>query len=202
MEEKKLNEKESLELITQMINSTKENFKVGSGNVFLLYGYASIILSVLVYFVNSWTQNSIWSLLWFLMFVPMVISMVQKKPKEKPVVTYTDRTIGHIWRVISALFILTVVLMVVLGFYFRSINFSLMLPLSLLYTAMGTSITGVVLKEKALTLFPLLGFVFALYMMMAFSMGQHADNVWNLYFGLSMLFMMVIPGHLLNSKHE
>ena len=202
MEEKKLNEKESLELITRMINSTKENFKVGSGNVFLLYGYASVILSVLVYFVNSWTQNSIWSLLWFLMFVPMVISMVQKKPKEKPVVTYTDRTIGNIWRVISALFILTVVLMVVLGFYFRSINFSLMLPLSLLYTAMATSITGVVLKEKALTLFPLLGFVFALYMMMAFSMGQHAANVWNLYFGLSMLFMMVIPGHLLNSKHE
>ena len=39
MEEKKLNEKESLELITQMIRQSRRNMVVGSGNRFLLYGY-------------------------------------------------------------------------------------------------------------------------------------------------------------------
>lgn len=35
MEEKKFTEKESLELISQMIQVTKENLERGSGNVFL-----------------------------------------------------------------------------------------------------------------------------------------------------------------------
>ena len=35
MEEKKLSEQESLELISQMIQMTKENLERGSGNVFL-----------------------------------------------------------------------------------------------------------------------------------------------------------------------
>ena len=35
MEEKKLSEKESLELISRMIQTTRENMQVGSGNQFL-----------------------------------------------------------------------------------------------------------------------------------------------------------------------
>ena len=37
MEEKKLTERESLELISQMIRSTRENMEVGSGNQFLAW---------------------------------------------------------------------------------------------------------------------------------------------------------------------
>lgn len=39
MEERLLNEKESLELITQMINSSKKNMEVGQGNIMLFWGY-------------------------------------------------------------------------------------------------------------------------------------------------------------------
>ena len=39
-------EKESLELISQMIQMTKENLERGSGNVFLIYGYAAVVLSI------------------------------------------------------------------------------------------------------------------------------------------------------------
>jgi len=38
MEEKKINEKESLELISQMIQSTKEYMEIGSGKPFHLLG--------------------------------------------------------------------------------------------------------------------------------------------------------------------
>lgn len=37
MEEKKLSEQESLELISQMIRSTRKNMEVGSGNQFLYW---------------------------------------------------------------------------------------------------------------------------------------------------------------------
>ena len=49
MEEKKITEQESLELIARMIASTKENLEVGSGNQFLYWGYFSVFLSVAVF---------------------------------------------------------------------------------------------------------------------------------------------------------
>lgn len=44
MEERLLNEKESLELITQMINSSKKNMEVGQGNIMLFWGYFTTAL--------------------------------------------------------------------------------------------------------------------------------------------------------------
>ena len=49
MNEHIFNEKESLELITQMIQKTRKELEVGSGNVFLCYGYTSVILAIAVY---------------------------------------------------------------------------------------------------------------------------------------------------------
>lgn len=49
MEEKKLSERESLELISQMIHSTRKNLEVGSGNQFLYWGYFTTALSVLLF---------------------------------------------------------------------------------------------------------------------------------------------------------
>lgn len=52
MEEKKLSEQESLELISQMIRSTRKNMEVGSGNQFLYWGYFTAALSVLLFFIG------------------------------------------------------------------------------------------------------------------------------------------------------
>lgn len=45
MEDKELNEQESLKLITQMIQNTRRNLDTGSGNMFLLWGYVSAIVT-------------------------------------------------------------------------------------------------------------------------------------------------------------
>ena len=68
MEEKKLTERESLELISQMIRSTRENMEVGSGNQFLAWGYFSALLSVLLFVLVTSTGNNVWALGWFAMF--------------------------------------------------------------------------------------------------------------------------------------
>ena len=49
MEDRKLSEKESLDIITQMINSSKRNMKVGSGNVLLYWGYFTVLFLDIVY---------------------------------------------------------------------------------------------------------------------------------------------------------
>ena len=51
MEERKLNEKESLELITRMIQNTKDRMAENSGTPFLLWGYVTVIISLLVWFL-------------------------------------------------------------------------------------------------------------------------------------------------------
>lgn len=68
MEEQKMNEKESLEFIAQMIRVTKQSIGSGSGNKFLMYGYTAAILSIVIYALIYFTGNSAWSAGWFLMF--------------------------------------------------------------------------------------------------------------------------------------
>ena len=57
MEERKLNEKESLELITQMIQNSKKNLQVGRGNQFILWGWLGAITSLAVMGMLMWTKN-------------------------------------------------------------------------------------------------------------------------------------------------
>ena len=60
MEEKKLSEQESLELISQMIRSTRKNMEVGSGNQFLYWGYFTAALSVLLFLLVYYTGDARW----------------------------------------------------------------------------------------------------------------------------------------------
>ncbi len=68
MEEKKLTDQESLELISQLIRSTRENMEVGRGNLFLYFGYFSAFLGIAIYILTALTSNGVWGFGWFLMF--------------------------------------------------------------------------------------------------------------------------------------
>ena len=46
MEDRKITEQESLELISQMIQNTRRNLDAGSGNIFLLWGYIGTIATL------------------------------------------------------------------------------------------------------------------------------------------------------------
>ncbi|WP_338158132.1 hypothetical protein [uncultured Phocaeicola sp.] len=200
MEEKKLTERESLELISQMIRSTRENMEVGSGNQFLAWGYFSALLSVLLFVLVTSTGNNVWALGWFAMFAFWGILKFVQRGRRTPVVTYTDRVVIQVWQVIGALFILTVLVIIALTFVYGRGDFSLMLPLALLYCGIGTSITGIVIKETWATYSPLVAFVFAIYMLASYAIGEAHVLHWYLYFGLSFVFMMIVPGHIINRK--
>ena len=90
MEDRKLSEKESLDIITQMINSSKRNMKVGSGNVLLYWGYFTVLLSVVISSLIVYTQNYIWSWGWMLMFAVGPVISYKQRGCEPAVVTYTD----------------------------------------------------------------------------------------------------------------
>ena len=200
MKENSFSEKDSLELISQMLKQTKQNMALGNGNVFLLYGYSALVISILVFALVQFTGSGIWSALWFLMFAPSIVIRM-KNAKEKPkVITYIDKAIKNTWSVIGALFILTVVAIIMIGLRMGVINFIIMLPLSLLYACIGTSITGVITYDRVLIYTPLLAFFIGIYMITTLISNGEPTVFWHLYFGISFVFMMIVPGHIINNK--
>ena len=195
MEEKKFTEKESLELISHMIQATRKNLVKDQGNYFIIYGYTAAILSVIIYTLLRMIPTPWWWAGWFLMFLPVIILLLKGKRNSPTVVTYTDSMVNKVWQV-------TVLVMLALSLLVGKCDFMLMLPLCLLYASIGTAITGLVIREKCLSYTPFAGFVFAIYMLMNYTINNSIDIRWNLYFGLSFVIMMIIPGHVLNNKSE
>lgn len=101
MEERLLNEKESLELITQMINSSKKNMEIGQGNYLLVWGYFTTALSIILFTLIALTHNMIWSWGWMLMFVMWPVMSYRQRQQPPRVITYTDKVIMQVWQVMG-----------------------------------------------------------------------------------------------------
>ena len=187
-----------MELISQMLKQTKRNMEVGSGNVFLYYGYSAFIISLVAFAMVYFTANPLWAALWFLMFVPGIVMKIKDRKEKPQVVTYMEKAIANTWSVIGSMFLLTIIAIVLFGFHTGICNFTLMLPLSLLYAGIGTSITGVITNMKVLIYTPLLAFFIGLYMLVVLVSDGNSTVYWHLYFGIAILFMMIIPGHIIN----
>ena len=65
MEDKVLTEKESLDLISQMIRNTRSRLEDNSGIPFLIWGYTTVIVAVVVWSLVTTSGNYLWHWLWF-----------------------------------------------------------------------------------------------------------------------------------------
>ena len=75
------------------------------------------------------------------------------------------------------------------------------MPLSLLYIGIGVSITGIILQERCMIYTPLVAFVIAFYMLGVLAVPNITPDIWwNLYFGIAIILMQIVPGHVLNCK--
>jgi len=201
MEEKSINEKESLEIISRMIQSTKDNMQTGRGNDSLYFGYTAAALGVAVQAMLTITSNQMWCWLWMLMFVAWLFKSLSTKGKRSDFKTYTDKVVEQVWMVIGSMFILsTIVFMVFMFIYHQGGLMSFMMPLSIIYCGVGISITGIIIKEKWMEFLPILSFVIAFYMFAACCIKICPVIPWHLQMSLAFIIMSVIPGHILNHK--
>ncbi|RNC64863.1 hypothetical protein [Proteiniphilum sp. X52] len=188
MEEKQLNEKESLELIARMIQNTQRKLEKGNGLPFLTWGYTTVAVSLLVWYLFSSTGNPYWNYLWFLIPVigfPTMMLIIRKQ--EKGVKTYIDRIIGYVWIAfgIAGLAVST------------SAVFVWNLPILFIIVLMmgtGTAITGMIIRFKPIIFSGFAGMLFSFLCLIV----KGYDSI--LVFALIFLVMMVIPGHILNWK--
>ena len=188
MEEKNIDEKESLELISQMIRNTQQKMVKSSGVPFLIYGYLTIIVSLLVWYLLTTTHNYQWNYLWFLIpgiGTPLLFTFIKKR--ENKVKTYIDKVVSYVWTVIGIAGF--VVSMASIFYWNIPILFIIILLMSI-----GTAITGLVIQFKPITV---AGFV-SIFLSFACLYFDRSYSI--LIFAAVFLLMMVIPGHILNYK--
>src|SRR5574344_75161 len=193
MEDRILNNSESLELISSMIKNTQEKITKNSGTPFLIWGYTTIIISRLVWGVSKDTLCGWSQALWFaLPIIAFPLTLLSQRKKKVYVKTFVDSVISKIWIIFGvAGFIVTILafLSPVLGVTSMPILFSV-----LLLMAMGTALTGLVIKFNILTI---CGIV-SMFLSSACLIYRGLDSI--LVFSAIFFIMMVIPGHILNSK--
>jgi hypothetical protein len=189
MEDRKINEKESLELIAQMIRNTQNKLAVGSGRPFLLFGYVSVAFALVIWFLLRTTGSGQWNSLWFA--IPLicwpVAARIYRNITDRT--TYVDRIIKYIWILTS----FTIILACSFTFIFPRME-------SLFFTAlllgMSIALTGLVVRMPSVTIAGIAGMIIS-----PAALWLQDENRLLL---LAVLFVLVfiVPGHLLNYKSK
>lgn len=203
MEDKKLTEKESLEVITSMIARTKVRY-LGSGNILLMWGYLAVFSSILVWILLAATRQNVWNWLWFAIPVigmPLTSIMARREKRTDGAVTYSDKITSHLWSIFGVSEI--VLTFICLGFsLIGGIKCWTAMPVYTFIAAPFAEIAqGLIVKEKSLTWGGIVGL--AIGMVLVCCVTGKIPLLANWFMPLFILFwvvMMIVPGHIINHK--
>lgn len=153
MEERKITEAESIEIITSMISRTKARLVKGSGNILLMWGYLIVAVTALIWVLLVTTKNPAVNWLWFLIWVIGGIAtpiMVKRKRMASGTKSYTDKLTSQIWSVVGLTGIASTLLC--LGFLLigGKDSWSMMFVFALIIVPMAEIMQGLVIKESPL----------------------------------------------------
>ena len=203
MEDKKLTEKESLEVIISMIARTKARY-LGSGNILLMWGYLAVFSSILVWILLAATRQNVWNWLWFAIPVigmPLTSIMARREKRTDGAVTYSDKITSHLWSIFGVSEI--VLTFICLGFsLIGGIKCWTAMPVYTFIAAPFAEIAqGLIVKEKSLTWGGIVGL--AIGMVLVCCVTGKIPLLANWFMPLFILFwvvMMIVPGHIINHK--
>ena len=200
MEEKRMNEAESLELITSMINDSRARMTKNLGTPFLIWGYTTVAVSICQAVIVACVEE-FYPYLWGWFAIPVVgwLLMLLFNKQEKTVTNYIDRCINALWCAIGvAAFILPF-----MGVF--------VFPSVIMLIGVGTATTAAVVKDKIVkrigyaAIFSSLLFPFVrLLLSRLFTLEQFAGRerylVECVIFAVIMFLLLIVSGHILNYK--
>ena len=190
MEEKRLDAAESLALIGRMIENTRNDMERNAGRPFLVWGYVTLLTTLLVWGTVVQTGKPRWNLLWLL--IPLLggtlTYFTRGKRTEGRVHTFVDRVLGSVWLVagLTASFLSLVAL-------FTPIRLPILFVI-LLTMGMGTAATGLILRFRPAACCGAAAILLAPGMLIVHNDWQPA------LFAAGFLAMMIVPGHILNYR--
>ena len=144
MEENRISERESLDLIASMVNKAKNSFSE-SGKLYIIWGWL-IFLCCLVQFVALKFFNTNISYIWFSTWILLIyqIFFLKNKRKHRIVRTYTEEISGFVWIV----FFICLLILVFIGIQFG--QYQMIDPMILVLYGMPTFLSGIIIKFRPL----------------------------------------------------
>lgn len=204
MNDKPINEKESLAIITDMIARTKKRYSLGDGNIMLLWGYLTLCISLLVYLLLRLTNNPAVNWLWFLIWIIGGIAtpiMAKKESAEKGHKTYTDRIISRLWSTVGYSAIISTASCLFLFLAGYGNPWSAMFIFALTIVPFAEIANGIVLDEKPLVWGGLFGLAIGIFVTGCVAARVTLIASWIIpLLIIAFVMMMIIPGHIINYK--
>ena len=204
MEEKKINEKESLAIIAEMIDRTKNRLRIGDGNMLLLWGYTSLAVTVLTLSVLIITQHQASNWLWFLIWLiggSVSARICRRRDCESSVRTYIDNITSGLWSLVGSCAILITAICLIMMLVGGRDCWVAMLVFGLLIVGIAVAIQGIIIKEKCLVAGGSVGIMCGA-IVMCFAIGGISISIWWAFplIAVSFISMLIVPGHILNHK--
>ena len=204
MEDKRINERESIEIITSMITRTKERYHLGDGNIMLMWGYLTLSISVLIWVLLALTHNPVVNWLWFLIWIIggiLTPVMAKKEAIRKGVKTYTDKIISRLWSVVGFSAIACTFVCLVLTLLCGVDAWSAMFVFALVIVPFAEIANGIVLNEPAYMWGVTLGLSAGIVLTCCIAGKLTLSASWVMpLFIVAFVFMTIIPGHMVNCK--
>lgn len=204
MEERKITEAESIEIITSMISRTKARLVKGSGNILLMWGYLIVAVTALIWVLLVTTNNPAVNWLWFLIWIIGGIAtpiMAKKERVASGSKSYTDKLTSQMWSVVGLTGIASALLC--LGFLVigGKDSWSMMFAFALIIVPMAEIMQGLVIKEISLIAGGSIGLLTGIFTTCCISAHVALMASWFMpLFIIAFAAMMIVPGHILNSK--
>ena len=203
MEEKKITERESLEIISKMISRTKDRY-IGDGNFMLMWGYLTVAVAALVWILLEATGNQAWNLCWLLIPILGGIASPIMKRKHKVkcgVKSYSDRITSQIWFVVTISAIVSMLFCFGLGILMRITTGGAMLIFALVIVPFAEIVQGIIVKEKSLVIGGAIGLCIGIFTTCCIAGDLALRAKWFMpLFIVAFICMMIIPGYIINYK--
>lgn len=191
MEEREINEQESLEIISQMIQSAKVSLS-DDGIYFLLWGCA-VFLCAMSQFILIQTGTSDGGIIWPIVMIGAgVVSTIigRSRAQKAKVKTFVEGAIHYIWIAFG------ISLFIILVFANTNTNWEGIYPMIMILYGIGTFVSGGVLRFRPLKLG---GFFCWACAVAAFFVPFQYQL---LIISAAVLFGFIIPGLMLRNRYK
>ena len=204
MEERKMNEAESLELITSMINDSRARMGRNFGTPFLIWGYTTVLVSIIQALIVVYVDDFM-PYLWLWGALPWIgwPLMLCLNRQERGAVNYIDRCVGAVWTGIG-------IASVFITFY-CGCGISVFSTVVVLM-GVGTYVTAVVIKDKIVKRIGVVAIISPVTFAIAEFAYVHSHTFQDvayygglyltecIIFAVIIFMLLVVPGHILNHK--
>lgn len=180
---------ESLAIITNMIEKTRHTIS-DSSHYFLLWGYAVLIGCTTQFALISAGYEQHYYAWWIT--VPAVIAHIYfgvRDARREKVSTYISEANGYLWMGIGFCFM-------AVAFIFSKIGWQYCFPFYVLFYALGTFVSGNLIRFKPLIIGGAVSFGLAV----AATFADYQVQI--LITALSILVSYIIPGHMLRNRYK